>query len=198
MAEGWNRVGGAYSLTVISRILPGHEEELRTYIESLPRGPDSPLARLDTLHFSRLHILAELEYQGKPQKPDRLNHGHLVFTSSFDGELRPYLASIRELLAPEADAWWGHCAGYPGTADRTAFERWVREHQVDSALFASAHPHASVAEVHECLDLRERLLDFAAVAQGLDAATLQRRFQEAFAERRIASVRTRPSRVLPQ
>jgi hypothetical protein len=182
--ESRNRVGGAYSLTVIAPILPGHEDELRTHIESLPIGPDSPLARLDTLHFSRLQIFSELVYQGPPQRPDHLNGSHLVFTSTFDGELDPYLDAICERLGPEADAWWRHCAGYPGTADRPAFKRYIRRHQVDSALFASAHPEASVADVLGSMALRRRVLDFASAAQGLDAGELQRRFRETFAEPR--------------
>jgi hypothetical protein len=180
MAESRNRTGGVYSLTVIAPILPGREEDLRSHIESLPSGPDSPLARLDGLHYSRMQIFSELVYQGRPQKADRLKGSHFVFTSTFDGELGPYLAAIRERLGPEADAWWSHCAGYPGTDDAAAFERWVCEHQHDSALFVSAYPGAGVTDVLESLELRERIVEFAAEAQGLDAVALQERFRETF------------------
>ena len=180
MAETRNRDGGAYSLTVFARILSGHEDQLRAHIESLPMGPDSPLARLDTLHFSRLQIFSELVYQGRPQRSDRLNGSHLVFTSSFDGELDTYLDAVCERLGADADGWWSHCEGYPGTVNRAAFKRWIGEHKVDSALFLSAVPGAGVPDVLESLALRERILDFAATAQGLDDDALQQRFLEAF------------------
>ena len=43
---------------------------------------------------------------------------------------------------------------------------WVREHQIDSSLFASAHPEATVPGVLESLALRERIIDFAIEARG--------------------------------
>jgi hypothetical protein len=182
MAEGRNQVGGAYSLTVFAPILEGHEDAVQAVIEALPVGADSPLARLGGLHFSRLQIFRELVHQGDRQrKRDRLRSSQLVFTSTFDGELDPYLDAICARLGAAADAWWEHCAGYPGTADRAAFRRYIRDHQVDSSLFASAHPNASVARVRDSLDLRERIVDFAAAAQGLDAAALQAGFRERFA-----------------
>ena len=61
------------------------------------------------------------------------------------------------------------------------FARWVRAHQIDSSLFASAHPRATVPGVLESLVLRERIIDFAIEARGLEAAALQRRFRDTFA-----------------
>jgi hypothetical protein len=181
MAGRGNRTGVAYSLTVIAPIAAGHEETVRERIESMPVGEASPLARLATLHFSRVQIFGELVYQGAPQKPDHLRASHLVFTSTFDGELDPYLDALCSRLGAEADAWWEHCVGYPGTSDRAAFKRFIAAHQVDSNLFAAAYPHGTVARVREALALRERIVDFAAGAQGLGAAELQRRFRETFA-----------------
>jgi hypothetical protein len=184
MPDSHNRNGVTYSLTVFARVRAGHEEQLRAHIESLPLGPDSPLARLAMLHYSRLQIFSDLVYQGRPQRHrDRLEGSHLVFTSSIDGELDPYLEAICDRLGPDADAWWSHCEGYPGTADRAAFKRWIRAHQNNSALFAVAAPSARVKDVLESLTVRERLVEFAASAQGLDDAELHRRFVETFAER---------------
>jgi hypothetical protein len=182
MAGSRNRFGGAYALTVFTPILAGHEDAVQAVIEALPAGAEGPLARLDGLHFSRLQIFRELVHQGPAQrKRDRLQSSQLVFTSTFDGDLDPYLDAVCERLGAEADAWWEHCAGYPGTADPAAFKRYIRDHQADTSLFASAHPNATVAEVRESLELRERIVGFAAAAQGLDAAGLQAGFRERFA-----------------
>jgi hypothetical protein len=56
----------------------------------------------------------------------------------------------------------------------------VRDIQAPAGLFRSAMPSASVTEVRESLALRERVIDFAVAAQGLDAAELQARFRAAF------------------
>jgi hypothetical protein len=180
MGASRNRVGSAYALTTFAPIIPGHEEDLRAYIEGLPTGPDSPLARLDALHLSRLQIFDHLVHQGDKQKPDRLESNYLVFTSSFDGDLDSYLDMICERIPAEADTWWGHCVGYPGTSDRAAFKRYITDHQAHTSLFASAYPTGTVAKVHDALALRDQLVDFAADAQGLDAAVLQERFLASF------------------
>jgi hypothetical protein len=179
-----NRHGTAYALTVFSPILPGHEEAVRGLIEALPKGTESPLARLEQLHFSRLHIFDELVYQGEPQKPDRLLSAYLVFTGSFDGGLDTFLDDLAERVGVDADEWWSHCVGYPGTADRAAFKRWIRNDQIPTALFACAHPNESVQDVRDALALRERVLEFAISAQGLEAAELKARFDSAFGDGR--------------
>ena len=173
-----NRVGVAYSLTVVAPIAAGREDEARDAIEAMPVGA---LARLRDLHFARIHVVSDLVYQGPRQRHrEHLRSAQLVFTSTFDGRsLEPYLEALRTLGEP--DTWWGFCAGYPGSADAAAFAGWVRAHQIDSSLFASAHPRARVPEVLESLALRERVIDFAIEARELDAAELQRRFRGTFA-----------------
>jgi hypothetical protein len=56
----------------------------------------------------------------------------------------------------------------------------VRAIQARPGLFQSAIPDASVADVRSALAVRERVIDFAVEAQGLDAAALQARFRSAF------------------
>jgi hypothetical protein len=178
MAEARNHVGVAYSLTVIAPIVAGREAEAREAIEALPVGPASPLAALPNLHFSRIHVVSGLVFQGPQQRHrEHLRAAHLVFTSTFDGAPDPYLDALRA----SADTWWQFCVGYPGGGDRDAFMGWVRAHQIDSSLFASAHPDATVPGVLESLALRERIIDFAVAARGLDPADLQRRFRDELA-----------------
>ena len=108
-----------------------------------------------------------------------MQNTHLVFTSTIDGELDPYLDALARSV-PEADEWWGRCAGYPGRTDLAAFRAWVRARRVETNLFQSAIPDAKVGEIHEALALRERVIDFAVDTQGLDAAALQERFRSTF------------------
>ena len=94
MGESRNRVAGAYALTTFAPIIPGHEEELRALIDNLPMGSESPLARLDTLHLSRIQIFDHLVHQGPKHDLDHLESNYLVFTSSFWKPLRTSSAAL--------------------------------------------------------------------------------------------------------
>lgn len=182
MGEGANRNGTAYALSVFTAILPGHEHEVRTVIEGIPRGVRSPLARLGNVHTSRLQIFDHLVHQG-PEQPKReiLKNKYLVFTAAFDGaDLDPFLDLILDRIPQEADSWWRHCVAYPGVTDRPAFKRWIKHNQIEMSLFAISSPNRTVPEVEESLALRERLLTFAIETQGFGAAELQQRFQHSF------------------
>lgn len=183
MGDRRNINGTAYALTVFTAIVPGHEKEVLTTIESVARGARSPLARLGTVHTSRLQIFDHLVHQGPSQRPDALKSNYLVFTAAFDGELEPFLDSILDHM-PEADGWWRHCVGYPGLSGRAGFKQWIRHNQIETSLFAVNSPNRSVSDVVESLALREKVLEFAMSAQGLTAAELQARFRHAFVEGR--------------
>jgi hypothetical protein len=158
-------------------VVSGREAEAREALAALPVGASSPLAAFPGLHFSRIHVVGDLVFQGPQQRHrEHLRSPQLVFTSTVDGALEPYLDALR----PVADTWWRFCVGYPGSEDADAFVRWVRGHQIDSSLFASAHPEATVPAVRESLALRERIVDFAIAARGLGPAELQRRFRDEF------------------
>lgn len=175
--------GGLYALTVFTPIVPGHEEAVRDALDALGQGEESPLEGVGGLHFSRLQVFSELVHQGPSQRQvARLKSSYLVFTATIDDDdPDAFLERIRERIPDAADSWWGHCVGYPGSADRDAFVRYLRHNQIDTAFVASPYSEASVEDVRESLALRERVVDFAADAQGLDAAELQRRFLSEFA-----------------
>jgi hypothetical protein len=176
-----NRVGTAYGLTVYTAIAPGREEQVRETIEAVPKD-GGPFSRLPMVHFARLQIFDHLVYQGAPQKPDGLRSSYLVFTSSFDGGRDAFLDAVCDRMPAEADSWWSHCVGYPGTGDRAAFRRWIKHNQIPTHLITSPYPTATVQDVRESLALRERLVAFATEAQGLDAAELQERFKRELAD----------------
>jgi hypothetical protein len=179
-SERGHRIGTAYALTTFARVLPGRADELEAYLTALPRGAGSPFARIDTLHIARVQLFRELVHQGpKQRRTDVLHNAHLVFTSTIDGDLDPYLDALCARV-PECDEWWGRCAGYPGRSDPAAFRAFVRSIQARPGLFQSAMPTASVVEVRESLALRERVIDFAVEAQGLGAAELKARFLAEF------------------
>ena len=178
--ESGNRTGTAYALTTFARVQDGRADELEAYLSALPVGADSPFARIETLHIARVQLFRALVHQGPKQtKTDTLQHAHLVFTSTIDGDLDRYLELLRERV-PECDVWWGACVNYPGRGSAKSFRDYVHSIQARPGLFRSAMPDATVQEVDHALALRERVIDFAVEAQGLDAATLQERFRAEF------------------
>jgi hypothetical protein len=178
--EERNRSGQAYGLTVLTPILEDHVSALAARLSALGPADASPLARVPGTHFARWVIVDDVVYEGGRQRRDALKAPRLLFTTNFDGPLAAHLEALRGGLGEDADAIWGHCAGYPGRADAAAFAAWLRAHQVDSALFFAAYGDQAVGEVRANLALRRRLIEFAMAAQGLPDAELQTRFRAEF------------------
>jgi hypothetical protein len=178
--ENRNHSGQAYSLTVITPIVADHESALAAYLAGLGPETASPLARVTATHFARWVILDDVVYEGGRQRRDALKTARLLFTSNFDGPLDAYLEALRTGMGEDADAVWGHCAGYPGRADAAAFAAWMRAHQIESALFFGAYGELTVEQVKANLAARTQLIEFALGAQGLAPAELQARFLAEF------------------
>lgn len=175
-----NITGTAYALTTFARVRDAEADDLEEYLAALPRGADSPFARLADVHLTRVQLFRELVHQGPKQKhTDVLRHPQLVFTSVFDGALENYLAELCEKV-PECDRWWGSCDGYPGRDDPAAFAAFVRSIQRTTTLFQSPFPTATVGRIREAMAVRERVVDFAVTTQGLDPEALLQRFREEF------------------
>lgn len=176
-----NVSGQAYALTVLTPVLRERVNALVGHLDALPRGDRSPLARIPGTHLARWVVIDDVVYEGRPQPRDALAAPRLLFTSNFDGPLEPYLKALRSGLGEHADAIWGHCAGYPGRGEPSAWSEWLRAHQVGSALFFAAYGDQTVGQVLSNLERRSRLMRFALESQGLAPDELQRRFTEEFA-----------------
>lgn len=162
-----NRSGQAYALMVMTPVRGGEEAALRGDLAALPPGAQSPLGRLGTTHFARWLVLSQLVEQGQSYERDTLGSTYLIFTSNFDGELDDYVDGLLEHLGEELDQIWGHCVGYPGRDDPEAFAAYLRHNTIETSLFFSAYPDATVARVLAALELRQRLTAFAIATQGL-------------------------------
>ena len=175
-----NAAGQASFFMALTAILPGRTDALREHLEALPPGPESPLAKLEQVHFGRWVIVSGLVYFGPPQKQEDLKNDYLLFVANVDAPLERFIDAMRERMAGETDAVWGHCVGYPGTGDREAFLRYMRHNQID-ALLPFAQYQATVPEVRDALALRDQLIEFAIRAQELDGTDLQEAYRQEFA-----------------
>ena len=182
MKDRRNKCGQAYGLTIFTPILRGRESSLVRLLDALESGAKSPLAQVPGTHFARWVVMGDVVYEGPPQSRDHLDLGRLLFTSNFDGEPTTYLEALRVGLGEHADAIWGHCAGYPGSTDASAFAAYMRAHQLDSSLFFAAYGEHTVEQVTGDLQARRHLIAFALTAQRMAPAELQRAFLAEFAQ----------------
>ena len=158
LAGWWRMVTGRYGilpLTAASPIEPGREEAVRRRLLGL-EGP-SPLARVPGTHMARLvYMPPGLTALGQ-EAPDELDHAYLLFTSNHDGSPEAYLRGIATGMGDAADAVWGACAGYPGTADPDAFARWLGGHRIATRYFVVGFPPRRVEAVQAAVEARRAL-----------------------------------------
>jgi hypothetical protein len=174
-----NESGQTYAFMAMTPIVDGQEAALRAYIEGIPRAA-SPFARLPRTHLARWVILDDFHNEKEQPREERLRCRYLIFTSNFDGPLDTYLDELCERLADEAGEIWGRCHGCPKPAAGDALKRYLLHNQIDTRLFFAAYGEATVARVTASLEQRERMIDFAVEAQGLEPDELQRRFRQEF------------------
>jgi hypothetical protein len=96
--------------------------------------------------------------------------------------VKQYAYALAVMLPEEADSIWGHCAGYPGSADKNAFRSYLLEHRKKPGLPFASYPEASVAKVRSSLALQERVIEFALDARDLEGPALETAFRQRFPE----------------
>ena len=135
------------------------------------RGADSPFARLDDAAHRARAALPRARAPG----PEADEHRHAAECAPGVHEHdrrrpRPVPGRARRSACRRPTSGGGAAPAIRGarTAPRSA--RACARIQATPGLFQSAMPNATVGEVREALALRERVIDFAVEAQGLDAA----------------------------
>lgn len=171
--------GGVYALTVLAPVVHGREAALRARLEALP---ERLFDRLEATHFARFVLIEDLPDGSPGADADPLRSAHLLFSSTFDAPLGPYVDALRTELATEAERIWGCCAGFPGTADPGAFKRYLRHHQLHTGLFFNSYPGATVERVRASLRRRAALQSFVVRAARLEPTRLQAAFLEEFGD----------------
>jgi hypothetical protein len=120
----WGRYGVNQFLAA-TPLKPGAIDSLREACAEI-----RPLQSVPRAHFARLAIIPPTLMDLGQRDPDRLKVPYVLFASNYDGRLDDHLEAIRDELGDAADRIWGHCAEYPPTADRYAFRRWLKLHEL--------------------------------------------------------------------
>ncbi|MEA2137105.1 MAG: hypothetical protein QOG56_255 [Solirubrobacteraceae bacterium] len=174
-----NLAGQTYGLMVLTPIRPGHEDELRAYLDGL-HEQGSPLARLPRTHLARWLIMPDMPVP--PGVQDPLDGPYLLFTSNFDGDLASYLHELAERLVPEAQEIWGRCIGCPRPAEGAALAAYLGRNQLDSGFVFAAYGASTVHQIRGALDKRARLQDFVVRSQEMDPAQRRKAFLAEFGD----------------
>ncbi len=135
-------IGQVTELTVMAPLKPGAAVSLRRVLSALQTSADSPIKKINSIHFARWVI-----FDGDQR---------LLFTSNFDGSWEEYLRDFSQITPDGMDRIFAHCEGYPagGCRDFEAFKAYVAAHQVATDLFYAAYPESSVAAVLEGLRVK--------------------------------------------
>ncbi len=170
----------AGSLLLFAPIREGHGQRLRTMLERLGDGGESPLAKVGKTHVARFVVLDHL-LEGRGGEPLD-SDAYLLFGSEFDGSADAYLDALTGL--PEAMEIWSHCRDFERGGGRPALRRYLEDHRVLPGSSVAAYETASLDEVRQSLRLRDRLIAFVVASRELDPVTLRRAWFDAFPEAR--------------
>ena len=174
-----NRFGQAYGLTMLSPILGGemvdgggHDVAILNELRTIDAMPVSPFKKVSTTHLARWVVIDDAPYEALPAKIDSFQSKYLLFTSNFDGgtaddptALLRYLELIRTQMPDVMDRVYSHCVGYPGTADRAAFQTYMQRCQITTTFLFGAYGQATVDQVIDSLQLQRGLGDFVVAQQ---------------------------------
>ncbi len=186
-----NKSGNAYGLTVLCPILQGlakhapdgmndqtYADLVRFRLQRLAVNELSPMARVPNTYLSRLWVLDDVPYQGRPAVLEHLKSNYLVFSSNFHGELDDYLRGMWSAVEPDIRAILQYCVGFDRVTDATTFIDYVKRCQVETTFYFNGSSDEPLAVQLKGLYLKQELAKFAAANQGKSAADLQAAFKE--------------------
>jgi hypothetical protein len=194
-----NKSGNAYALTLLCPILQGlpkkapegmndqtYADLIRYQLQQLAVNEESPMARVPNTYLSRLFVLNDVPYQGRPAILEHLKSNYLVFSSNFHGELEDYLTGMWNALEREIRAILQYCVGFDRVTNVATFIEYVKACQVTTTFFFNGSSDEPLAAQLKGLYLKQEFSRFAFANQGKSPADLQAAF-------RAFVTRTRPA-----
>jgi len=178
-----NENGNAYGLTVLSPLCGETRENqsvaaiLRARLRNLDVHENSPMARVPNTYLSRMFVLDDVFYQGKPALQEHLKSKYLVFIAELHGELEPYLRGMWQHAEPMVRGLWEFCIGFDDVHDASGFVKYIEKCQVETTFYFNGSTDKPLAEQLKALYLKQELGKFVHENQGRDAAALQQAFK---------------------
>ena len=181
MSHHNNISGQAYSLTVLTPIIDGHETHLAEYLNALPSGDASPLAGVFGTHFARWTLIRRLPADpGLAAEPLRADL--LLFESNFNFDWESYIDAFSYVIPDRMKLIWQGSYGFPGPVPSTPFKEYIRANEYEAAHYYSAYPDASVTMILAALELGPKIDELVAASRTFDAPRFAERFEELLTE----------------
>jgi hypothetical protein len=149
------------SLTVIDQIKPGQIDSLKELLGTIAEHRDSwdviPFKQLSNVHFARLVVFDEatdLNYNVVAPR--------LALLTNVDAPLKTHLRELASVCGEGLDRVFGHCLGFPDSAERTPESRmaYLRRHTVSSRAFYVNRYGRSVQQIKQEDELRKAIDGF--------------------------------------
>lgn len=164
-----NRRGNSYALTIVTPILPGKSDDLRSVLHGFNREEASPLANIPDVHFAQWIVIDRLrtDWDHAPKIPSILESEYLLFSADLTAPAyranklpRSFFCDLLHHVPGKCDAIWENCYGYPTADDPKAFVDYLTHSQVEIGLYYAAFPDLTPVEVTSAMKLRKQLADF--------------------------------------
>jgi hypothetical protein len=186
-----NKSGNAYALTLLCPIRRGTPEQcpdgmpeqtysalIRYELQQLRVAEESPMSKVPNTYLSRLFVLDDVPYQGKPAYLEHLKSNYLVFSSNFYGELEDYLNGMWNGVNEELKAILRYCVGFERVTNAATFIDYIKACQVTTTFFFNGSSDDPLAEQLKSLYLKQEFSKFAFENQGKSPADLQAAFEQ--------------------
>ena len=168
-----NKVGNAYGLTALLPIKHGVENDesydkiLRNALQGFALLETSPLAKVPNTYLSRVFILNDVFYEGKPAIEEHLANKYLVFSSNFHGDLKTYLTGMWDAIGDLLTDLLRHCVEFDSVSSAKDFVKYIKRCQVDNSLFFNGSNDQPLKEQLKALYLKQAFVHFAYQTQHL-------------------------------
>ncbi|HET7843976.1 MAG TPA: hypothetical protein VFL14_07485 [Xanthomonadales bacterium] len=136
----------------------------------------SPFKQCPMVHMVRLQVIDKVRPPIGAQRAAPLQSSYLLLAAELDGSVDDFLDCLHRVDSGFVRNVWGRCIGYPRYDGAVFLRRYIARCTLRGELPYAAFG-LSVGRTLEALALKERLSDFVAAAQGLDAARLQQEWQ---------------------
>lgn len=136
----------------------------------------SPFKRCPMAHMVRLQVIDNARPPMGEQDAAPLQSSYLLLAAELDGGTDDFLDCLYRVAPRFVQDLWGRCIGYPRYEGPVFLRRYIARCTLTGELPYAAFD-TSVVQTLEALALKERLSDWVAASQGLDATQLQQRWQ---------------------
>jgi hypothetical protein len=166
------------ALTLAANVRPGEVESLKELLETMGNGVANgsvvDFAALEGVHFARFVVLDAATDPSGEAIP-----AALLYMSDLDVSRERHLRQLVELAGEGLDRLFGHCDGYPDSAQRTREQRlaYLRRHRVKEQAFyvnTVGRTRSQIGEEDELQHRLEGFLDGADELRRKDPAEIRR------------------------